>query len=62
MLPRIHPMRLRIAKPFNDAGYIFELKAGCTNLFDSTILPLILKPRGSVRLIGRMDRIPPHGH
>ncbi|MGB2663155.1 MAG: hypothetical protein WAK48_04070 [Candidatus Acidiferrum sp.] len=26
MLPRIHPMRLRIAKPFNDPEYIFELK------------------------------------
>ncbi|MGO9844045.1 MAG: hypothetical protein ACLPZF_23055 [Candidatus Acidiferrales bacterium] len=26
MLPRIHPMHLRIAKPFNDPDYIFELK------------------------------------
>ncbi|MGB7438122.1 MAG: hypothetical protein WBR26_05745 [Candidatus Acidiferrum sp.] len=26
MLPRIQPMRLRIAKPFNDPDYIFELK------------------------------------
>jgi hypothetical protein len=26
VLPRIHPMRLRIAKPFNDPDYIFELK------------------------------------
>ncbi len=26
MLPRIRPMRLRIAKPFNDPEYIFELK------------------------------------
>ena len=26
ILPRIHPMRLRIAKPFNDPDYIFELK------------------------------------
>jgi hypothetical protein len=26
VLPRIHPMRLRIAKPFYDPEYIFELK------------------------------------
>jgi bifunctional non-homologous end joining protein LigD len=26
VLPRIHPMRLRIAKPFDDPEYIFELK------------------------------------
>jgi hypothetical protein len=26
VLPRIHPMRLRIAKPFDDPNYIFELK------------------------------------
>jgi bifunctional non-homologous end joining protein LigD len=26
VLPRIHPMRLHIAKPFNDPEYIFELK------------------------------------
>jgi hypothetical protein len=26
MLPRIHPKRLCIAKPFNDPHYIFELK------------------------------------
>jgi hypothetical protein len=26
VLPRIHPIRLRIAKAFNDPGYIFELK------------------------------------
>jgi hypothetical protein len=26
VLPRFHPMRLRIAKPFNDPNYIFELK------------------------------------
>ncbi|MGB7729529.1 MAG: hypothetical protein WBL50_15980 [Candidatus Acidiferrum sp.] len=26
VLPRIHPMRLRIAKAFNDPEYIFELK------------------------------------
>jgi hypothetical protein len=26
VLPRIHPMRLRIAKPFNDPDCIFELK------------------------------------
>jgi bifunctional non-homologous end joining protein LigD len=26
VLPRIHPMRLRIAKAFNDPDYIFELK------------------------------------
>ncbi len=26
VLPRIHPMRLRIAKPFDGPDYIFELK------------------------------------
>ena len=49
MLPRIQPMRLsRIAKPFDDPDYVFELKHGrpgaqtspsiiafCTNIFPS---------------------------
>jgi bifunctional non-homologous end joining protein LigD len=46
VLPRIHPMRLRIAKPFNDPDYIFELK-------HDGFRPLAYVEEGACKLVSR---------
>jgi bifunctional non-homologous end joining protein LigD len=50
VLPRIHPMRLRIAKPFNDPDYIFELK-------DDGFPALAYVEEGKCRLISRNSNL-----